>query len=275
MICSLVGVIFVSKKSESSVKKNLPYLISFSAGVFLFTSGFMALEAYHLFENGLLVGSIVLLGYTLATLLSKISPELDHHHHTEENCGSQIKKGGRSILFADAFHNIADGLIIIAAFSVSPVLGFGIAVSIFIHEALQEISEFFVLKKAGYSTKKALLYNFIVSSTILIGVGIGVLISNTQNLQGVLLALSAGLFFYIITHDLFPHTKNIESESTSAQTAKRLGALIFGLLLVGGIHSVSGGHSHDHGSHEDHGHQEVGHTDHDDHHGHGHHGHSH
>lgn len=249
MLCSLIGVIFISKKNEVSIRKNLPYLISFSAGVFLFTSGFMTYEAYHIFESGLLVGILVLLGYIAATIISKVYPKM-HHHHIDECCDTH-KNGGTSILFADAFHNIADGLVIVATFAISPILGFGTAISIFIHEALQEISEFFVLKKAGFSTKKALIYNFATSSTILIGVALGFAISDSTQIQGGLLALSAGLFFYIITHDLIPHTKTDDDKPRII--LKRIGFLILGLLLIAGINSATSGHNHDHGGvHDDH-----------------------
>lgn len=252
MLCSLIGVLFVSKKSEGSVKKNLPYLISFSAGVFLFTSGFMTYEAYHIFDSWILAAILVLLGYVIATLISRIYPKMHHHHISESECCNDHKSGGANILFADSFHNIADGLVLFTAFSVSPVLGFGTAISIFIHESVQEVSEFFVLKKAGFSTKKALAYNFFVSSTILLGVLLGFMIVDSTELQGALLALSAGLFFYIITHDLIPH-KNTNSDSKPA-FMKRFGFLVMGLFVLAGINSVTAGHNHEH---DDHGHESV------------------
>jgi zinc transporter ZupT len=265
MLCSLIGVFLISKKSDSSINKNLPYLVSFSAGVFLFTSGFMAYEAYHTLEDWILVFVLVLLGYTLATLLSKFYPKIHHHHFSESNCCSENKKGGWNVLFADAFHNIADGLVLFTTFSVSPALGLGTAVSIFIHESLQEVSEFFVLKKAGFSNKKALVYNFLVSSTILIGVFLGFALADSSKIQGILLSLSAGLFFYIITHDLIPQTH----KETKSVFVKRLSSLVLGLLIILGVNSVTAGHNHDvvieHDEHQDHEHDNENH-----HHGHAH-----
>jgi len=87
---------------------------------------------------------------------------------------------------------------------VSPTIGLAAQVSILIHEALQEGSEFFVLTQAGYSVKKASLINFAVSSTILIGVAIGYLALGSTTLELTLLALSAGFFINVVVHDLLP-----------------------------------------------------------------------
>ena len=65
----------------------------------------------------------------------------------------------------DAIHNVHDGIILVPAFLVSPVVGFGTALAILFHETVQEIAEFFILLGAGYSIKKALLLNLIVSTT--------------------------------------------------------------------------------------------------------------
>ena len=75
----------------------------------------------------------------------------------------------RRLLLTDGIHNAADGIFLAASYAVSPALALVAGVSIFVHEALQEISEFFVLKDAGYSTKGALVVNFLTSSTIIIG----------------------------------------------------------------------------------------------------------
>lgn len=246
MIASLVGVVFVAGRPQESITKHLPYFISFSAGVFLFTAGFMTIESYHIFENIWYTLGGVVGGYLLATLATRLLPKL-HHHHDE--CCDGHEADGKNVLVGDALHNIADGLILVPAFMVSPLLGFGTAFSLFFHEALQEISEFLVLKKAGYSTKKALLYNFGVSATILIGVVIGFIIADTVFLQGILLSLSAGFFLYIISHDLIPH-QHLSSHGLSG-ILKHIGLIVIGVLLVAGVNTLVGAeHTHDH-EHDD------------------------
>ena len=129
------------------------------------------------------------------------------------------------------------------AFAVSPILGLTVTVSILIHEVLQEISEFFVLKQAGYSTKRALLVNLLVSSSIFVGIGIGYFALATHELEGVLLALSAGFFFHVVLHDLLP--KRHEHQTTQV-FIEHLGVLVVGLLIMGGV-AFAFGDSHSHG----------------------------
>lgn len=256
MLASFLGVLFVAKQDKATVSKNLPYFISFSAGVFLFTTGYLILEAFHIFENLWVVLGLVVSGYVIASLVVYLVPRM-HHHHTEDTCEHSHNAKGKNVLIGDAIHNIADGLILVPAFMVSPILGFGTALSLFVHEALQEVSEFFVLKDAGYSTKKALLYNFAVSSTILVGIGLGLLLSETLFIQGILLALSAGFFAYIISHDLVPHKNEVGSASKLALHA---GILVLGVVLLGLV-NVTFGHEHTHNDHDDELHMDEHHED--------------
>jgi len=242
MCASLLSIFFISKQSEEFVTHNMPYLISFSAGVFLFTTGIMITEAYHIFENILYVLAGVLVGYTFANVLVYIMPRI-HHHHDECCEGHEAK--GRNVLIADGLHNVADGLILVPAFIISPLLGFGTAISLFIHEALQGVSEFFVLKRSGYSTIRALLYNFLVSSTILVGIAIGLFTVNTVFLQGILLSLAAGLFAYIIFHDLLPHKHHPDASRHTWVT--HILIILCGVLLLGVVnYFLAESHNHEH-----------------------------
>jgi len=107
-------------------------------------------------------------------------------------------------MLVDAVHNVHDGLTLVPAFLVSPVVGFGTAAGILLHEIVQEISEFFILKEAGYTARKALLYNFAVSSTILIGIILATTLVATERFSGPLIAFSAGGFLYVLFRDLAP-----------------------------------------------------------------------
>ena len=238
-LASLIAVVIVSTISEARITKLLPSFISFSAGTFLFTTGFMLVESFHTLEDYLLVGALAVAGYIGAFVLSKTVP---HIHHHDNGHSHKHSKSGRNVLAGDALHNIADGFILVPAFMVSPVLGLGTAMSIFIHEALQEISEFFVLKHAGFDTKKALIYNFLVSLTIFIGIGLGLLILNTEVIQGVLLAIAAGFFMFVLLQDLIP------SHHGALKTKDGLWhilLLIIGVVILFAVQSFFG-HSHEH-----------------------------
>jgi zinc transporter ZupT len=125
-------------------------------------------------------------------------------------------------------------------------------IGIFVHEIIQETSEFFVLKEAGFSTKKALLVNLLVSSTILIGsVGSYFLIQTFESIESILLALAAGSFLIVVIYDLIPHS--IRTSSNRTHYIKHLFFFMLGILIMFGINTAtSGSHSHDHGESENH-----------------------
>lgn len=243
MLTSLVGIIFVQKIATRFLEDKLSFLVSFSAGVFLITAGALALEVFDLASSLWLGALLVSVGYCLAWVLQMLMPEI-HHHHEPSSCAHSHGRA-RNLLIGDGIHNVADGVVLVTAFSVSPTLGLAVTTSVLIHEALQEVSEFFVLKQAGYSTKKALLLNFAVSSTILIGVMLGYFALASHGLEIFLLAISSGFFLHVVIHDLLP--KKSQHESVS-EFAKHIILVVLGALLMGYIaNSLSESHAHEQG----------------------------
>lgn len=244
MLVSVVGVLSMNQLVGELIKKHLPYLISFSAGVFLFTAGFLVIESVHVLDNMAITAAAVVGGYLAAVLVSRLMPGF-HHHHDEECAGHT--RSGRRVLWGDAIHNTVDGLILVPAFMVSPWLGLGTAVSIFAHEFLQELSEFFVLRSSGYSVRTALLWNFVSSSTILVGVVLGYWLSDSLLVQGILLGLSAGFFVQIVFTDLLPTHGRVGGK----QVLTHIGFLLLGLGLIAAV-NLTLTHDHEHGDFEDH-----------------------
>ena len=237
MSASLAGVLFTNRLAKDFLSTRLHLLISFSAGVFLVTAGALAFEVFEIITEPFLAALLIALGYLAAIVLHHSLPETHHHH--DEGCHNSL--GAKKILIGDAIHNVADGFILVPAFLGGPVLGITVAVSIFVHEFLQEIAEFFVLKQAGFSTKKALLANFAVSSTILIGVALSYLALSSERLEGVFLAVSAGFFAHIVIHDLFPR----KQAGTNKGYAEALLMVAIGAILMFTINSVlSESHGH-------------------------------
>jgi zinc transporter ZupT len=230
--------------------------VSFSAGVFLVTSGALALEVFEIYEGVLWQGiAFVLIGYGLAWAVEALMPESHHHHDPHDHDGhTHSKAGAKKLLIGDSIHNIGDGIILVPAFLVSPALGLAVTVSIFIHETLQEISEFFVLKQAGYSTKKALFLNFATSSTIFIGVALSYWAVASHELEGLLLAVSAGFFIHVVVHDLLPKRSAHENTKTFLQHVL---VVAIGLILMATVAQALGeSHSHSHGEEDAHDHAE-------------------
>ena len=242
MVVSLTGVIFVGRVARQFLEMRLPFLVSFSAGVFLVTAGALGLEVFHVVDSWLMGVALIAAGYALAWGLHAILPETHHHHEP----GCEHRHGARKLIVGDAIHNVADGIILVTAFSASTELGILAAVSILIHEALQEISEFFVLRQAGYTTVQALAINFAVSSTILIGLALGALALASAALEGLLLGVSAGFFLHVVAHDLLPRPNKPE---TAANFPKHLAIVLVGAVLMGLI-NVALGDSHAHGENQ-------------------------
>jgi zinc and cadmium transporter len=259
MLVSLVGVIFIGKTTAKFLEDKLSFLVSFSAGVFLVTAGALTLEVFELADSLWQGALLIVVGYALAFLVHKLMPETHHHH--DEHCHAAHGTAARKLIIGDSIHNVADGVILVVAYAASPALGLAALVSIVIHEALQEISEFFVLRRAGYSVKKALAINFAVSSTILIGVALGYFALVSHELEVVLLALAAGFFLQVVFHDLLPKHDEYENMQTFFTHA----FLVFiGVILMGLVSSAaSEGHIHGGDSH-DHAHEEEVHNQHED-----------
>ncbi|MFW0871285.1 MAG: ZIP family metal transporter [Patescibacteria group bacterium] len=236
MLLSLVGVISIQATIGRRIYANLPYLVSFAAGVLLLSAVYLIVESIDLLGSLLIAMALVLIGYTLVQAIKQVWPQFHHHHDSE--C-EVTHSSGKRILIADGIHNVADGLVLVPAFLASPWVGFGVFISIATHELLQELSEFFILRQAGYSTTKALLYNFAVSSTILIGVVLGLFFTQTTYLQGLLLALSAGFFINIVLHDLLPHHHHLSKKSIITHLAM----ISIGMVLIAGINQLFE-HSH-------------------------------
>lgn len=247
MLASLVGVVFVSKAAQSFLQKRLSFLVAFSAGVFLVTAGALGLEVFELTDSVLSGSLLIVAGYFIAWCLHALLPETHHHH--EPDCHRSHGRAAKKLIIGDAIHNVADGAVLVVAFTVSPALGIAATVSILIHEVLQEISEFFVLRQAGYSVTKALALNFAVASTIFIGVVLGYLALISHELEVLLLALSSGFFLHIVIHDLLPKPANHESKSLFF---KHLALVILGALLMGSVAGfLSDSHSHGEDGHAD------------------------
>jgi zinc and cadmium transporter len=251
-----VAGIFITKthkKLRTYINSNLTLLTALSAGVFLVTSYNLIKESLYILDRRDAIISFAI-GIIFYILLHKVlSPHRhlgDEHQHTKK--GSALK-----MIVGDSVHNIADGLLLVASFGTSTVLGYGTALSIALHELPQEISEFFVLKKSGYTDKEALYRNFATSLTIFVGIIIGLVLLQTTILQGFLLGATGTFFLGIVLTDLFP----LKSILKSNNKTQLFSALLLGVLFMASINTLVGGHSH--GEPHEHGHQEKDHKEHE------------
>ncbi len=244
MITSLAGVLFAGKTLHGWAERNLKYLTSIATGVFLVVVYNLTVEVGESHLDPALSIGLVIVGLLAALVLNKLLPDSHHHHGSGEAPHGHSRAGAHRILLSDSLHNITDGFLLATAFMIDIRLGALTTLGIIVHELAQEISEYFVYKSAGFSTKEALVKNFLSASTILIGAVFGYFILDiSENLVSGLLALALGIILYTIVKDLIPSSiRHAHSEKTYVMHVL---AILFGILLILGIKYVASD-SHDH-----------------------------
>ncbi len=150
-----------------------------------------------------------------------------HHHEGHEH---ETRPFATLILLGDAIHNFIDGVIIAVSFLVSYPLGIATTLAVVLHEIPQEVADFAVLIRGGYSRGRALWYNFLISLTTLAGAGVGYGFgSAVTGILPALLGIIAGSFLYIALSDLIPET---HEESGFGHLATQLVLMLAGIGLM-------------------------------------------
>lgn len=130
-----------------------------------------------------------------------------------------------ALLGSDALHNIADGMAIAAAFLISPRVGLSTSLAVVVHELPEELADFALLRAAGMSRRAALGSLALVQLTAAAGAASTLLAATAlAGIQGVVLAVAAGMFVYIGAIDLLP--KLVRTPSLAGWIAFAVGAVL-------------------------------------------------
>ncbi len=232
-LIAFVGVFTLAMK-EHLLNKILLVLVSLSAGA-LMGGAFLHLlpEAVESSEGGDILG-FVLVGFILFFIIEKV---LHWRHCHKGKC--DVHTFQYMNLIGDSVHNFIDGLIIAASFIVSIPLGITTTVAIAAHEIPQEIGDFGVLIYGGFEKKKAILLNFAVALTVVIGGIVGYFISKSiEQVVVFLIPFAAGGFIYIAATDLIPE---IKKELNIKKSMATMLVFICGILIMWLIKIVFGG----------------------------------
>lgn len=213
-VVSLAGGLALLYKEKFAYKIS-HLLSSFAAGALLGTAFLDLLpEAIHESGGNDKIIFWALFGVLLFFLIERFIHWFHHHHfHDQDKNGSNYrdKPTVPLIMVGDSIHNFIDGVVIAATFMVDIPLGMVTTFAVAAHEIPQEVGDFGVMLRRGFSRNKVLLFNFI-SACFAIG---GALLTYFAGeiIEGYLplfLALTAGFFIYIAASDLIPeiHEEN-------------------------------------------------------------------
>lgn len=198
-LISFIGIITLSLK-QKLLEKILLFLVALSAGVLLGTAFLHLIPESIEKTNSTFL--LILVGFIIFFIIEKF---LHWQHCHEEHC--EVHSFAYMSLVGNSIHNFLDGLIIAGSFLVSFPLGFATTIAIALHEIPQEIGNFGVLIYGGFKIKKALIINFAITLTKVLGGVAGFFLASSFSLDFVP-AIAAGGFIYIAASDLIPELKN-------------------------------------------------------------------
>ncbi len=219
-LIAFVGILTLLLKKRL-FEKVLLALVALSAGA-LMGGAFLHLmpEAVEKFD-AYNVFFYVLVGFVLFFLIEKV---LHWRHCHREKC--EVHTFAYMNLFGECVHNFVDGLIIAASFVVDIKLGLVTTLAVMLHEVPQELGDFGVLVYGGFKKVKALLLNFLVALTAILGGIFGYFLSGyVESSVMFLLPFAAGGFIYIAASDLVPEIRK--------ETDLKKSSYIFGIFIVG------------------------------------------
>ncbi len=158
------------------------------------------------------------------------------HCHSGEECQVHVEAFSYLNLIGDGVHNFIDGAVIAGAFIANPALGWTTTLAVVLHEVPQELGDFAILIHGGFTTGKALFFNFLSQMTCILGGVLTYFVGTAlHNLEPYLLSFAAGGFLYIALVDLLPEMRH----STGLKSALvEVTLLLAGIFLMWGLKAM-------------------------------------
>ena len=229
-LISFIGVLTLSIKTPK-LKSVLIYFVSFSAGA-LFGDAFIHLLPEAVERSGeftLFISLSLLSGIIFFFIIEKIV----HWNHCHVPVSkTHVHPFSLMNLVGDGVHNFIDGLVIGVSYLVNIPVGIATTLAVIFHEIPQEIGDFGVLLHGGFTKKKALLLNFLVSITAIVGVVLALSLSSVEKIILFLIPFAAGGFIYIAGSDLMPE---LHKETDFKKSFIQLVAFVLGILVMMGM----------------------------------------
>ena len=228
---------------DATRQRLIPHFISFAAGALL-GAAFLALLPHAVAGAGIehihLLGGAVLAGLLAFFMLEKLVIWRHCHHdeceaHNPNGHDDPIQAGrqrasGTLIMFGDAIHNAIDGVLIAAAFLTDLHLGLMTAIAVVAHEIPQEVGDYAILLRAGYTRRRAFSVNLLVSLTAVVG---GVIawawLDVARAWLPYVLAVAASSFIYVAVADLIP---GMHQRTQARESIAQAVLIIVGVLVI-------------------------------------------
>lgn len=209
--------------SERALERHATALVGFAAGALVAAAFVDALpEAYR--GVGAAASLWALGGFVAAALFEWGLPTHGHEEAAPRTAVPTV------LLSADALHNCVDGAAIAAAWLLSSRAGLATAIAVVAHEVPEEVGDFALLRRFGWSRRGALGALFAVQLSAVLGaVAVVVATGLATHVADAVVAVAAGSFLYIGAADLLP-------ELRAAGSRERLvgfGAGIAAVVLAG------------------------------------------
>ena len=203
-------------------------LLMYLAGGTLLGSAFLGMipKAVSMAEPKLIF-TVILSGILLFFLLEKM---ILWRSCRNKDCERHVNTAAPIILIGDAFHNAIDGVVIAASFLTSTELGVFVTLSVILHEIPQELGDFGILIKSGYSRSKAFWFNALSGATaIVFGVASFYTLDTIRSMIPYTLAFSASSFLYIALADLIPE---MHRKTTLKDSFSQVLLIVTGILII-------------------------------------------
>jgi len=215
---------------EKFAKKISLYLISFAAGSLL-GAAFLEIIPEAFDGIGRVAFTYVISGIVLIFVFEKFLGWYHYHDQSHDRETFDHTFSAQTVIFGDTLHNFIDGIAIALAFFVDFQVGIATTVAVFLHEIPQEIGDFGVLIRRGYSRSKIILYNLITAFATVVGAVLTYFLLPflPDMFMFFALAVAAGVFIYISTSDLIPELR--ENSNGGLDVGHTL-ALISGIISV-------------------------------------------